>query len=132
MLFSSQQPKAKYFRKCCCNVMFRHICQQLTNKMEEDHQQIITEIQGGYQLAITDRDKQIRSIQHENVILQAQRDVSQLQRCEGIITHLRAGYFNHARDLDKDKIIIIVRKHTTSVNNKYHDVPYYISTIKTT
>ena len=71
-------------------------------------------------------------IQHENVILQAQRDVSQLQRCEDIITHLRAGYFNHARDLDKDKIIIIVRKHTTSVNTKYHDVAYYISTIKTT
>ena len=37
LLFSSQQSLAKKFRKHCCNVMFPHICKQLTNKMVEEH-----------------------------------------------------------------------------------------------
>ena len=37
LLLSSQQPKAKKFRKYCCNVMFPYVLQQLTNKMKEDH-----------------------------------------------------------------------------------------------
>ena len=89
LLFSSQQPKAKDFRKHCCNVMFPHIHQQLTEKLEEDHQQAITGIQREHQLVITDRDDQIRAIQYENVALQTQRDAyqTQLQRCEDTITH---------------------------------------------
>ena len=67
LLFSSQKPKAKDFRKHCFNVMFPHTRQQLTNKMDEDHQQAITEIQGGHQQAITDRDNRIQAIQYENV-----------------------------------------------------------------
>ena len=43
LLFSSQQPKAKAFRKHCCNVVFPHVRRQLTNKMKEDHQQVIEE-----------------------------------------------------------------------------------------
>ena len=53
LLFSSQKPKAKDFRKHCFNVMFPHTRQQIINKMDEDHQQAITEIQGGHQQAIT-------------------------------------------------------------------------------
>ena len=30
----------------------------------------------------------------------------------------------------KDNIIIIVRKYTTSANDKYHDLPYYIARIE--
>ena len=41
--FGSQQPKAKNFRKHCCNVMFPHVRPQLTNKMKEGHQQAIEE-----------------------------------------------------------------------------------------
>ena len=37
LLLSSQQPKAKKFRKHCYKVMFPHVSQQLTNKMKEDH-----------------------------------------------------------------------------------------------
>ena len=44
-LFSSQQPKAKDFRRHCCNVLFPHIRQQLTKKMKEDHQQAIKDLQ---------------------------------------------------------------------------------------
>ena len=42
IVFSSQQPKAKDFRIHCCNVLFPHIQQQLTNKMKEDHHDAIT------------------------------------------------------------------------------------------
>ena len=76
LLFPSQQPKAKNFRKHCCNVMFPHIRQQLTNKMVDDlrhgHQQAIIEIQREHQLAVTDRDNQIRAIQHKNLSLQGE------------------------------------------------------------
>ena len=43
LLFSSQQPKAKYFRRHCCNVLFPHFQQQPTSKMKEDHQKAIEE-----------------------------------------------------------------------------------------
>ena len=33
LLFSSQQPKAKTFRKHCCNVLFPHVWQQLSDKL---------------------------------------------------------------------------------------------------
>ena len=66
------------------------------------------------------------------MVLQAQRDVyqTQLQRCIENITHLRARYVDHSRDPGKVNIVIIVRKHTTSANDKYHDLPCYISRIQ--
>ena len=81
----------------------------------------------------SDYDNQIRFIQYEKVALRAQQDVYQTkpQQCEDIITHLKACYIYHARDLGKDNIIMInVRKHTISANDKYHDLPYYISRIQ--
>ena len=45
LFFSSQQPKAKDFRRHCCNVLFTHVQQQLANKMKEEHQQAITDHQ---------------------------------------------------------------------------------------
>lgn len=139
LVFGSQQPKAKDFRRHCCNVMLLHIRQKLTNKLDEDHQQAIIEIQGQHwqratqlHLAITDPDNQIRAIQYENVALQEQRDFyqTQLQKSEDIIIYLRARYVDHVRDSDKDNIIITVSKHTTSANDKYHDLPYYVSRIQ--
>ena len=43
IVFSSQQPRAKDFRRHCCNVLFPHVRQQLTNKMKEEHQPAIEE-----------------------------------------------------------------------------------------
>ena len=79
---------------------------------------------------LRDSDNQIQAIQHENVALQAQRDVcqTQLQRCEITITHLRTHYVDYARDPDKYNIIIIVRKNATSANDK--DLSYYVSRIQ--
>ena len=45
LLFSSEQLKAKDFRRHCCNVLFPHVRQQLTNKLKEEHQQAITDYQ---------------------------------------------------------------------------------------
>ena len=74
----------------------------------------------------------LRNRECENVALQAQRDVYQaeLQRCQDTITHLRTRYLPHARDPGKDNIIIIVRKDTTSANDKYHDLLYYVARIQ--
>lgn len=38
----SQQPESGGFRKYHFNTLFPHICQQLTKKVEEDHQQVMT------------------------------------------------------------------------------------------
>ena len=116
----------------CC---FFNFDSNLQTKMNEDHQEAIEEKDAALAL-LTDnlqgRDNQIQAIQYENVVLQAQRDVyqTQLQRCEDIITHLREGYVDHARDPSKGNIIIIVRKHTTSANDKYYDLPYYVARIQ--
>ena len=59
LLFSSQQSKAKDFRKHCCNLLFPHVRQHLTNKMKEDHQQTITGIQKEHQLAIEEHEHEI-------------------------------------------------------------------------
>ena len=53
-------------------------------------------------------------MQYGNVALQVQKDVYQaeLQKCQDTITHLERRYVPHTRDPGKDKIIIIVQKHT--------------------
>ena len=103
LVFGSQQPKAKPFRKHCCNVLFRHVHQQLSDKshaMEiedltrrvqvleltnEAHQQAIEEKDAA--LAFLSDDLQNR--EYKNVALQAQMDVykDQLQKCQDVITH---------------------------------------------
>ena len=90
--------------------------------MKEDHQQPIAEkdaVIAPMNDDLQDRGKQIQAIQYENVALQVQKNVyqAQLQRCQDTITHLRTRYVLHARDPGKDNIIIILHKHTTSVND---------------
>ena len=128
IMFSIQQSKAKDFRRHCCNVLFPHVRQQLTNKIEEDHQQAIEEKDAT--IALLNDDLQNR--EYENVALQAQRDIYQaeVQRCQDTITHLGTRYVPHLKNPGKDNIIITVRKHTTPANDKYHDLPYYITRIQ--
>ena len=52
----------------------------------------------------------------------------QLQKCQDTITHLSTRYVPHARNPGKDNII--VWKHATSANKKYHDLPYDITRIQ--
>ena len=74
----------------------------------------------------------LQNRENENVALQAQKDVYQaeLQQCQDTITHFKTRYVPHARSLGKDNIMIILRKHTTSAKNKYHDLPYYVARIQ--
>ena len=100
--------------------------------MKKDNQQAIREKDVALALLSGDpqnRDNQIQVIQCENVDLQAQRDVyqAQLQKCQDTIIHLRTRYVDHARDPGKDNIIIIVRKHARPANDKYHDLPYFMT-----
>ena len=82
LLFSSQQKKAKDFRRHCCNVLFPHVCHQFTNKMKEDHQQAIEEKDTTIALLtddLEDCNNQIQAIRYENVALQAQKDMYQAE-----------------------------------------------------
>ena len=116
-------------------MLFPHVRQELANKMKEDHQQAIEEKDAVIALMNDDlqgRDDQIQAIKYENVALQAQKDVYQaeLEKCQDTITHLKTRYVPHARNPGKDNIIIIVRKHTTSANNEFHDLPHYVARIQ--
>ena len=52
---------------------------------------------------------------------------TELQKCQDTITHLKMRYVPRAKNPGKGNIIIIiVWKHITSANNKYHDLPYYV------
>ena len=80
LLFSSQQKKAKDFRRHCYNVLFPHVWHQFTNKMKEDHQQAIEEKDTTIALLtddLEDCNNQIQAIRYENVALQAQKDMYQ-------------------------------------------------------
>ena len=121
LVFSSQQPLAKKFRKHCCNVMFPHKRQQLTDKLLEDHQKVIE-----------GRDTRIQAIENKNAGLQGEITAyqAQLQVSQNRITELVERYVDYCRNPGKDNIVIIVRKHTTPKNAKYHNFPYYISRIQ--
>ena len=69
---------------------------------------------------------------YENVALQIQKDVYQaeLQKYQDIISHLETCNVPHTKNPGKDNIIIIVRKHTTPANDKFHDLPYHVARIQ--
>ena len=108
LLFSSQQPRAKDFRRHCCNLLFPHVRQQLSDKShameiedltsrvqaleftnEEErqaHQQQVLRLNGNRQQTIAEDDATIELLnddlknrEYENVALQAQKDVYQAQ-----------------------------------------------------
>ena len=82
---------------------------EFTNEKEcQAHQQAIEENDAA--LALLNDD--LQNPEYEKVALQAQRDVFQvqLQRCRGIITHLRTRSVDNARDPDKGNILGLLRK----------------------
>ena len=96
--------------------------------MKEDHQQAIEEKDAALSLLNDD----LKNREYGKVPLQAQKDVHQaeLEKCQDTITPLKTRYVPHSRNLSKDNIIIIVRKHTTSANDKYHYMPHYAAKIQ--
>ena len=77
IVFSSQQVKAKDFRRQCCNVLFPHARQQLTSKMKEDHKQ-----------AIEEKENQIQA--HQQKILRLNEEIDDLIKNRHVA---RRGYF---------------------------------------
>ena len=147
IVFSSQQPKAKTFRKHCCNVLFPHVRQQLSDK---SHAMEIEDLRGRiqpieftnetHQQAIEEKDAtnallndDLQNREYENVALQAaQRDVykDQLQKCQDIITHFKTRCVPHAKDPGKNNIVMIIEKDTTPQEDEFFEYPYYIARIQ--
>ena len=146
LLFSSQQPKAKYFRRHCFNVLFPHVRQQLSDKshaMEIEgltsRVQVLEITNEAHQQAIEEKDAAIpllnddlKNREHDNLALQAQRDVykEQLQKCQDIITHLKTRHVPHAKDPSKDNIVMIIEKNTAPEEDEFYEHLYYIARIQ--
>ena len=99
-------------------------------EMQEEHHHQTTQLQ----LAIRDRNHQIRAIQYDTVSLEAQRDVyqAQLQRCQDQIHDLIINhYVPCANDPGKDNIDMIIEKNTTPEDDEFCEYPYYFSRIQT-
>ena len=81
---------------------------------------------------LQDRDNQIQANEYDNVALQAQRDAykDQLQKCQNIITHLKACHVPHAKDPGKDNIVMIIEKKIASKEDEFYEYPYNISRIQ--
>ena len=103
VLFGSQQPKAKGFGKYCCNEMFSHICKQLVDKMQEDHQK-----------AIEKRDTGIQAIEYKNAGLQGEIRAKD-QQIEDLIANRHV-----PRCGDFDNVLCFIAKNS----NELH--PYYV------
>ena len=102
---------------------------EFTNKEERQaHQQAIEE--KDTTIALLNDD--LKNREHDNVALQAQRDVykEQLQKCQDIITHLKKRYVPHAKDPGKDNIVMIIEKNTTPEEDEFYEYPYYIARIQ--
>ena len=103
LLFSSQQPKVKNFRRHCCSVMFPQIWRQLTNKMKEEHWQ-----------AITGCDNQVQALEfmneeHQQEILSLNEEINDL-KANRHIAH--QGCF--------DNVLCFIKKSSGEIH------PYYI------
>ena len=74
----------------------------------------------------------LKNREHDNVALQAQRDVfkEQLQKCQDIIIHLRTRHVDHTKDLGKDNIVMIIKKNTSPEEDEFCEYPYYIARIQ--
>ena len=108
--------------------MFPQTRQQLAKKVKEDHQQAIEKNDAAIALLNDD----LKNCEHDNVALQAQRDVykDQLQKCQDIIIHLKTRHVPHAKDPDKDNIVTIIEKNTTPEEDEFYEYPYHIVRIR--
>ena len=95
IVFSSQQPKAKDFRKYCFNALFPHVWQQITNKMKEEHQQ-----------AIEEKDNQIQA--HQQKTLKLNEEIDDLIKNKHVA---RRGY--------SDNVLCFIKKNSNEAHPCY-------------
>ena len=116
LLFSSQQPRVKDFRRHCCNVLFTHVWHQLSDKV--------------YAVEIKDITNHVQALDftNEQEYQAHQQEILRLnEEHRHTIIYLKTLYIDHARDPGKDNIIITVRKYTTPANDKFPDLLYYVA-----
>ena len=91
-------------------------------RLNEDHQQAIEE--KGATIALLNDD--LKNREHDNVAVQAQRDLykEQLQKCQDTVTHLKKRHVPHAKDPGKDNIVMIIEKNTTTKEDEFYEYPY--------
>ena len=102
---------------------------EFTNEEERQaHQQAIEEKDATIVLLNDD----LKNREHDNVALQAQRDVykEQLQKCQDIFSHLETRYDPHAKDPGKDNIVMIIEKNTAPEEDRFYEYPYCIVRIQ--
>ena len=103
IVFSSQQPKAKDFRRHCCSVLFPHLHQQLTNKIKEQHQQ-----------AIEEKDNEVEALgftneKHQQKMLRLNKEIDDLIANRHVP---RRGCFNN--------VLCFIKKNSQETH------PYYV------
>ena len=122
MVVRSRKPKAV--------ALVKWLTKKGVEKLQEDHQK-----------AIEERDTRIQAIEYKNIGLQGEIRAKdqQIEASQNIalrlstlcrIAELVERYVDHCRNPSKNNIMIIIRKHTTPENDKYHNFPYYISRIQ--
>ena len=96
--------------------------------IKEKHQHAIEEKDATIALLNDD----LKNCEHDNEVLQAQRDVykDQLQKCQDNITHLKKRYAPHAKDPGKDNIVTIIEENTAPEEDEFYEYPYYIARIQ--
>ena len=86
----------------------------------------IEEMQEQHCQAIAGHDNQIQAVQHENVALQALRDVyqAQLQRCQDQIRDLIINcHVPRTSDPGKNNIVMIIEKNTAPEEDEIYENP---------
>ena len=110
LLLSSQQPKAKDFKRHCCNVLLPHVRLQLTSKMKEENQQAIKEKDA----TIAFLNDDLKNRKYEILGLQGEIRARDQQ-----IAALQRRYVGYLSDEDKNNGICTITK-----NNDEAECPY--------
>ena len=128
VIMKSQRDKGKALKKHILEDIIPRGLDARIEEIQEKHRRAIEEKDAA--LALLNND--LQSHEYDNVAFQAQRDVykDQLQKCHDIITHRRTRYVPHAKDTDKDNIVMIIEKNTTPEEDEIYEYPYYIARIR--
>ena len=112
-------------KKPMASELARWLARKGVEKIQEEHQLAIEEKDHQHQLTITQFQENLH--QSNN---QLQAITYQNQDLVHEIQELRQRYVAPLMNSRKNNIIIIIRKHTISDNDKYHHYPYYIARIQ--
>ena len=128
IVVNSRKDKGKVLKKHILKDIVPRGFDTRIEEIQEKHQQAIEEKDTATALLSDD----LQNREHENVALQAKRDVynDQLQKCQDIISHLRTRYVDHTEDPGKDNIVMIIEKNTAPEEDEFYEYPYYIARIQ--